>query len=147
MYRLPIPKQAPFAIGYTFEGKPHDYLPDVVGQLQDGTSFIAEAGMEDEKRQDRNLAKAEAARRPGAWLNANGSGGTRAARRAIMDAASASKPLRSPPFSAEKIAQTCVKGRKRPLLVETLALLLAVYVRLLLARFARHLRTSSHTPH
>ena len=43
-YRLPIPKQAPFAIGYTFEGKPHDYLPDVVGQLQDGTTFIAEAG-------------------------------------------------------------------------------------------------------
>ncbi len=61
-YRLPIPKHAPFAIGYTFEGKPHDYLPDVVGQLQDGTTFIAEAGMEDEKRQDRNLAKAEAAR-------------------------------------------------------------------------------------
>jgi transposase len=61
-YRLPIPKQAPFAIGYTFEGKPHDYLPDVVGMLTDGTTFIAEAGMEDEKRQDRNLAKAEAAR-------------------------------------------------------------------------------------
>jgi len=34
-----------------------------VGQLQDGTPFIAEAGMEDDKRQDRNLAKAEAARR------------------------------------------------------------------------------------
>ena len=62
-YRLPIPKHAPFAIGYTFEDKPHDYLPDVVGQLQDGTVFIAEAGMEDDKRQDRNLAKAEAARR------------------------------------------------------------------------------------
>jgi hypothetical protein len=27
-YRLPTPKDAPFAIGYTFEGKPHDYLPD-----------------------------------------------------------------------------------------------------------------------
>jgi len=27
---LPIPKHAPFAIGYTFEGKPHDYLPDYV---------------------------------------------------------------------------------------------------------------------
>ncbi len=62
-YRLPLPKHAPLAIGYTFEGKPHDYLPDVVGQLQDGATFIAEAGMEDEKRQDRNLAKAEAARR------------------------------------------------------------------------------------
>jgi hypothetical protein len=46
-----------------FEGKPHDYLPDVVGTLADGTPFIAEAGMEDDKRSDRNLAKAEAARR------------------------------------------------------------------------------------
>src|SRR5262247_1132363 len=62
-YRLPIPKHAPFAIGYAFEGKPHDYLPDVVGTLTNGTLFIAEAGMEDDKRSDRNLAKAEAARR------------------------------------------------------------------------------------
>jgi hypothetical protein len=62
-YRLPTPKAAPFAIGYTFEGKPHAYLPDVVGTLRSGTLFIAEAGMEDDKRQDRNLAKAEAARR------------------------------------------------------------------------------------
>lgn len=62
-YRLPIPKNAPFAIGYTFEGNPHDYLPDVVGTLRSGKLFIAEAGMEDEKRGDRNLAKAEAARR------------------------------------------------------------------------------------
>jgi len=62
-YRLPIPKHAPFAIGYAFEGKPHDYLPDAVGTLADGTPFIAEAGMEDDKRSDRNLAKAEAARR------------------------------------------------------------------------------------
>jgi hypothetical protein len=62
-YRLPIPKHAPFAIGYTFEGKPHEYLPDVVGMLTNGKPFIAEAGMEDDKRGDRNLAKAEAARR------------------------------------------------------------------------------------
>src|SRR5437867_1436200 len=62
-YRLPIPKDAPFAIGYTFEGKPHEYLPDVVGTLTNGKMFIAEAGMEDDKRGDRNLAKAEAARR------------------------------------------------------------------------------------
>ena len=62
-YRLPIPKHAPFAIGYAFEGKPHDYLPDVVGTLRSGRPFIAEAGMEDDKRGDRNLAKAEAARR------------------------------------------------------------------------------------
>ena len=45
------------------EGKPHDYLPDVVGTITNGKLFIAEAGMEDDKRQDRNLAKAEAARR------------------------------------------------------------------------------------
>jgi transposase len=62
-YRLPIPKHAPFAIGYTFEGEPHDYLPDLVGTLTNEKPFIAEAGMEDDKRSDRNLAKAEAARR------------------------------------------------------------------------------------
>src|SRR5713226_8811267 len=62
-YRLPTPQHAPFAIGYAFEGKAHAYLPDVVGMLSNGTFFIAEAGMEDDKRGDRNLAKAEAARR------------------------------------------------------------------------------------
>lgn len=62
-YRLPLPQHAPFAIGYTFENTPHHYLPDVVGTLADGTPFIAEAGMEDNKRKDRNLVKAEAARR------------------------------------------------------------------------------------
>src|SRR6266496_845956 len=62
-YRLPIPKHAPFAIGYTFEDKPHHYLPDAVGTLTNGQPFTAEAGMEDDKRRDRNLAKAEAARR------------------------------------------------------------------------------------
>ena len=62
-YRLPIPQHAPFAIGYTFESKLHHYLPDAVGTLADGTPFIAEAGMEDDKRGDRNLAKADAARR------------------------------------------------------------------------------------
>lgn len=62
-YRLPLPQHALFAIGYTFESKPHQYLPDVVGTLTNGQPFIAEAGMEDDKRGDRNLAKAEAARR------------------------------------------------------------------------------------
>src|SRR6266567_1593547 len=62
-YRLPIPQHAPFAIGYTFENNPHHYLPDFVGTLADGTPFLAEAGMEDDKRGDRNLAKAETARR------------------------------------------------------------------------------------
>ena len=45
------------------EDKPHDYLPDIVDSLKSGKLFIAEAGMEDDKRGDRNLAKAEAARR------------------------------------------------------------------------------------
>jgi hypothetical protein len=62
-YRLPTPKHAPFAIGYAFEGTAHAYLPDVVGTLRSGKLFIAEAGMEDDKRGDRHLAKAEAARR------------------------------------------------------------------------------------
>lgn len=35
-YRLPTPAQAPFAIGYEFLCKPHDYLPDVVGTLTTG---------------------------------------------------------------------------------------------------------------
>ena len=62
-YRLPIPKHAPFTIDYTFEDKSHHYLPNAVGTLTNGQPFIAEAGMEDDKRGDRNLAKAEAARR------------------------------------------------------------------------------------
>ena len=62
-YRLPLLHHALFAIGYTFENAPHVYLPDVVGTLTTGQPFIAEAGMEDDKRGDRNLAKAEAARR------------------------------------------------------------------------------------
>ena len=52
-YRLQIPKHAPFAIGYTSEGKSHEYLPDVVGTLSNGKPFIAEAGMEDDIRGDR----------------------------------------------------------------------------------------------
>lgn len=55
--RLPIPKHAPFAIGYAFEGKPHEDLPNVVGRLSDGMPFIAEVGMEDDKRSDRNRGK------------------------------------------------------------------------------------------
>jgi hypothetical protein len=38
-YRLPIPHHAPFTIGYTFESKPHHYLPDVVGTLTNGQPF------------------------------------------------------------------------------------------------------------
>ena len=47
---VPTPKHVPFAISYAFAGKPHDYLPDVVGILTNGKLFIAEAGMEDDKR-------------------------------------------------------------------------------------------------
>jgi hypothetical protein len=43
-------KDAPFTIGYTFEGHPHTYLPDIVGTLTSEKTFIAEAGMEDDKR-------------------------------------------------------------------------------------------------
>src|SRR3989449_6077013 len=48
-YRLPTPDSAPFAIGYEFLGKPHEYLPDVIGTLGDGRLLIAEAGVEDDK--------------------------------------------------------------------------------------------------
>ena len=48
--------------------------------------------------------------------------------RAIMDAASASKRLRKLPGSVARDAHTCVKGRTRHILVDTLGLLLAVYV-------------------
>ena len=50
-------------ITYLFDGNAHVYLPDAIGQLQDGSLFIAEAGMEREKQRARNQAKAEAARK------------------------------------------------------------------------------------
>ncbi len=56
-YRLPLPQHAPFAIGYAFESKPHQYLPDAVGTLTNGQPFIAEAGMEDDKRGDATWQK------------------------------------------------------------------------------------------
>jgi hypothetical protein len=62
-YRLPIPKHAPFAIGYTFEDKLHHYLPDAVGTLTNGQPFIAEAGMEDDKRRHYNLVYLHARRK------------------------------------------------------------------------------------
>ena len=31
---MPIPKDVPFTIGYTFEGHSHTYLPDIVGTLK-----------------------------------------------------------------------------------------------------------------
>lgn len=39
------------------------YLPDAIGQFQGGSLLIAEAGLEREKRRERNQAKAHAARK------------------------------------------------------------------------------------
>src|SRR5216683_2529470 len=61
--KLPFCSQLEERLILWFEYHPHHYLPDIVGMLTGGQPFIAEAGMEDDKRGDRNLAKAEAARR------------------------------------------------------------------------------------
>src|SRR5467141_588521 len=61
-YQIATPQPVPLTINYLFEGHAHVYLPDAIGQLQDGSLLIAEAGMEQEKRRARNQAKAEAAR-------------------------------------------------------------------------------------
>ena len=60
-YKITTPLTTPFAINYLFDGNAHVYLPDAIGQLQDGSLLIAEAGLEQEKRRERNQAKAEAA--------------------------------------------------------------------------------------
>jgi hypothetical protein len=60
-YNITTVLPTPYAINYLFDGNAHVYLPDAIGQLQDGSLFIAEAGMEQEKRRERNQAKAEAA--------------------------------------------------------------------------------------
>ncbi len=62
-YKIETPLPTPFTINYLFDGNAHMYLPDAIGQLQDGSLLIAEAGMEQEKRRERNQAKAEAARK------------------------------------------------------------------------------------
>src|SRR5205807_6824649 len=62
-YKIETPLPTPFTINYLFDGNAHVYLPDAIGQLQDGSLLIAEAGMEQEKRKERNQAKAEAARK------------------------------------------------------------------------------------
>jgi hypothetical protein len=62
-YKLASPLPIPFTINYLFESKAHVYLPDAIGQLLDGRLFIAEAGLEQDKRRERNRAKAEAARK------------------------------------------------------------------------------------
>jgi len=62
-YKIVSPLPIPFTINYLFEGQAHVYLPDAIGQLLDGRLLIAEAGLEQHKRQERNRAKAEAARK------------------------------------------------------------------------------------
>ena len=62
-YQVTTPRPVPFTISYLFEGKAHVYLPDAIGQLLDGRLLIAEAGMQQDKRRERNRAKAEAARK------------------------------------------------------------------------------------
>lgn len=49
-YRLSICDPAPFAMNYELLGKLNEYLPDVVGALNDGTLLSAEAGIKDEKQ-------------------------------------------------------------------------------------------------
>lgn len=61
-HHIAAPLGTPYSIGYTYEGKAHEYLPDFVGTLCDGGLLIAEAGREVEKSQGRAVAKAEAAR-------------------------------------------------------------------------------------
>src|SRR5437588_1867843 len=62
-YKITTPLPTPYTIDYLLEGKAHVYLPDAIGQLLDGRLFIAEAGLEQDKRQERNRVKAEAARK------------------------------------------------------------------------------------
>src|SRR2546428_10411729 len=60
-YHITTVLPTPYAINYLFDGNAHVYLPDAIGQLQEGSLCSGEAGMEREKRRDRNQAKAEAA--------------------------------------------------------------------------------------
>lgn len=62
-YKIATPLPVPYTIDYLFEGKAHVYLPDAIGQLLDGRLLIAEAGLEQDKRRERNRAKAEAAQK------------------------------------------------------------------------------------
>ncbi len=61
--QVSTPLGTPYRIPYLYEGKAHDYLPDFVGTLCDGSLLIAEAGRASEKRQGQAVAKAIAAQR------------------------------------------------------------------------------------
>lgn len=63
LYKIATPQPVPYTINYLFEDKAHVYLPDAIGQLLDGRLLIAEAGLLEDKRRERNRAKAEAARK------------------------------------------------------------------------------------
>src|SRR5256714_7058632 len=63
LYKITTALPTPYTIDYLFEGKAHVYLPDAIGQLLDGRLLIAEAGLDQDKRRERNRAKAEAARK------------------------------------------------------------------------------------
>src|ERR1700692_655491 len=62
-YKITTPLPTPYTIDYLFEGKAHVYLPDAIGQLLDGRLLIAEAGLEQDKRQERKRATAKARRK------------------------------------------------------------------------------------
>jgi len=62
-YQIITPLPTPYTIDYLFEGEAQIYLPDAIGQLLDGRLLIAEAGLEQDKRRERNRAKAAAARK------------------------------------------------------------------------------------
>ena len=62
-YKMTTPRPVPYTIDYLFEGKAHVYLPDAIGQFLDGRLLIAEAGLLEDKREARNQAKAQAARK------------------------------------------------------------------------------------
>src|SRR5215471_139179 len=49
-HKLETPLGTPYVVNYVFEGKAHEYLPDFVGALQDGSLFIAEAGYEEKQQ-------------------------------------------------------------------------------------------------
>ncbi len=62
-YKITTPLPTPYTIDSLFEGQAHVSLPDAIGQLLDGRLLMAEAGLEQDKRRERNRAKAEAARK------------------------------------------------------------------------------------
>jgi len=67
-YNVAAPLGAPFVIPYELDGHKYNYLPDYVGKLRDGRTFIAEAGILKHKLSPEALAKAKAGRDVAAML-------------------------------------------------------------------------------